>query len=524
MKRLKPLFAALLLVIFITASFAVDYPIVDTQQESCFNNSSEISEPSVGSAFYGQDAQYDGNLPDYVISGDGLTVYDNATGLTWIRSGDTDGDGDTDADDKLNWEEIQGYPDILNAEEFGGYDDWRVPTIKELYSLIDFRGQDISGYTGDLSSIQPFIDDDVFDFAYGDESSGERAIDSQYGSSTVYNETTIPGVPKLFGVNFADGRIKGYDTELRGTSKTFTLICVRGNPNYGVNDFADLGDGTIIDSSTGLMWQKGHTDEAISWQDALEYAENLTLAGYTDWRLPNAKELQSILDYTRSPGSTSSAAIDSIFTCESIINESGRNDYPWFWTSTTHRTVYGGSAAAYVCFGRATGWMEIPPGSGSFSHIDVHGAGAQRSDPKTGDITDYYLGVDSLGDPVYGHGPQGDNIRIENYVRCVRDSDILNIKENPKPKSHGFNTYPNPFNSAMNIEFALAESSNIRLDIFDIKGNYVKTIANGQYKSGNYAFKWNGNDSEGNEVVSGLYLARLATEFSEQSRIALYVK
>jgi hypothetical protein len=42
--------------------------------------------------------------------------------------------------------------------------------------------------------------------------------------------------------------------------------------------------------------------------------------------------------------------------------------------------------------------------------MDVHGAGAQRSDPKTGDASDY----------PQGHGPQGDVIRINNYVRCVR--------------------------------------------------------------------------------------------------------
>jgi hypothetical protein len=43
--------------------------------------------------------------------------------------------------------------------------------------------------------------------------------------------------------------------------------------------------------------------------------------------------------------------------------------------------------------------------------MDVHGAGAQRSDPKNGDPGDY----------PYGHGPQGDVVRIYNYVRCVRD-------------------------------------------------------------------------------------------------------
>ena len=55
--------------------------------------------------------------------------------------------------------------------------------------------------------------------------------------------------------------------------------------------------------------------------------------------------------------------------------------------------------------------MEMPPDSGNMVLVDVHGAGAQRSDPKSGDPDDY----------PYGFGPQGDVIGIYNYVRCVRD-------------------------------------------------------------------------------------------------------
>ncbi len=76
---------------------------------------------------------------------------------------------------------------------------------------------------------------------------------------------------------------------------------VRGNPAYGRNDFHDNGDGTITDHATGLMWQKVDSGQGMDWGHALSYAANLKLAGHTDWRLPNAKELQSIVDYTRIP-------------------------------------------------------------------------------------------------------------------------------------------------------------------------------------------------------------------------------
>jgi len=518
------------IITMVSASFAVDYPIVDTGQEECYNASVSIESPSPGDPFYGQDAQFDGNTPSYTISGDSLTVYDNVTGLTWIRSPDLDGDGDIDADDKLTWTEVQDYPDVLNTAGFGGYNDWRVPTIKELYSLIKFNGQDISGYSGSLDLIQPFIDDEVFDYAYGDTVSGERPIDSQYASSNVYNEYTIPGVAKLFGVNFADGRIKGYDTAMPMGDKTFTFIAVRGNPLYGINDFYDNGDGTIDDSATSLMWQKGHSPDSLSWEDALEYAETLSVGGYDDWRLPNAKELQSIVDYTRSPG-TSGAAIDPIFECASITNEAGAVDYPWFWTSTTHAIVYGGSSAAYVTFGRASGWMQLP-GRTYYSYIDIHGAGAQRSDPKSGSYLDYYLGSDSLGNPVYGHGPQGDIIRVYNYARCVRDIGSVGIESRSSlPEDMDIQAYPNPFNSAVTISLSAgvgaskARPGQIGVEILDVSGRMVADLPVPNCDLGNSQFVptpviWSPEESIG----SGVYFVKVANGNTSVSKKLIYLK
>jgi len=238
-------------------------------------------------------------------------------------------------------------------------------------------------------------------FEYGDTSAGERSIDSQWISSTINADMVMNNQECFFGVNFADGRIKCYPTESSRQNNGYFLRLVRGEA-YGENDLVENGDDTITDVATGLMWQQEDSGAGMDWPSALEFCEANNNGGYEDWRLPNAKELQSIVDYSRSPGTTGSATIDPVFNVSQIKNEAGEADYAFYWTSTTHYGRNGGNAA-YIAFGRAMGYFQD-------EWMDVHGAGAQRSDPKTGDAADY---------PSY-FGPQGDVRRMENYVRCVR--------------------------------------------------------------------------------------------------------
>lgn len=426
-----------------TASAQLTYPIVGTGQSLFYDNSTQINEPQKGDPFYGQDAHHTGNAPSYRDNGDG-TITDSVTGLMWQRG-----------------YEVMSYEEAMAAAEsfsLGGYSDWRLPSIKEAYSLIIFSGVDASGR--DMESVPkgalPFINTSYFDFKYG--SNGSRVIDTQMLSSTIYVGSNSRQ-RLIFGVNMADGRIKSYPITTRGMGKEYTVRFVRG-AEYGVNQFVDNGNNTISDTATGLMWSREDSGKGMDWQAALEYAEKMNrkgYLGYSDWRVPDAKELQSIVDYTRSPESSDSAAIDPMFKISHIKNEAGERDYPYFWSSTTHCAAGlrggGGAAAAYLSFGRGLGnmaqmqmgsQMGAPRGGGagagggarqnggggygggnrqhmpqqsnvradsSENWINIHGAGCQRSDPKSGDAAQY----------AGGRGPQGDAIRIENYVRLVRD-------------------------------------------------------------------------------------------------------
>ena len=382
------------------AGTATPFTLPDTGQVDCYDDSTCGACPTAGQPFHGQDAQLASRAPNFRVNGDG-TVTDLVTGLMWQQ----------DPGQKMTLDEAMAGEASF---ELAGYDDWRLPTIKELYSLIDFSGVDPSGYEGDdTKGLVPFIDTGAFAFEYGDPGQDERIIDSQFATSTLYVSTVFGGMEAMFGVNFADGRIKGYPpgaTPKQPTGKTFFVLHVRGATGYGDNDLTDNGDGTVTDDATGLVWQKADSGDGMDWQDALDTCDALTLAGHDDWRLPDAKELQSIVDYTRSPDTTSSAALDPVFTASPTTNEAGQADFAYYWTSTTHAnqtTGHDGANAVYIAFGRAMGYM-----NGAW--MDVHGAGAQRSDPKAGDPAEYPT----------GHGPQGDAIRIYNHVRCVRGGDV----------------------------------------------------------------------------------------------------
>ncbi|BBD07454.1 DUF1566 domain-containing protein [Desulfovibrio ferrophilus] len=388
MSRHLPLVFSCLMALIILEGTAIagqlPYPIVDTGQQTCYSDTRQILCPKTGRTFSGQDAQFTGNAPAYRDNGDG-TVSDLNTGLMWVK----------ERGDKMSWK--QAMRGAQNCR-VGGYNDWRAPTIKELYSLIDFRGR-VQRFSA--KSI-PYLDTRYFDFQYGDTRTGARNIDCQDWSATRYQGTTMKDQPTAFGVNFADGRIKGYPTATRDQRGLRFMRYVRGNRTYGSNDFKANGNGTVTDRATSLVWQQEDSGKTLNWQDALNYCEALNLGGKSDWRLPNAKELQSIVDYSRSPTATKSAAIDPAFSVSKIES--------YYWTSTTHLDgPHNGDAAVYIAFGRAMGYMN-KRGSAQKTFMDVHGAGAQRSDPKSGDPAAY----------PQGQGPQGDDRRIYNFVRCVR--------------------------------------------------------------------------------------------------------
>ena len=107
----------------------------------------------------------------------------------------------------------------------------------------------------------------------------------------------------------------------------------------------------------------------------------------------------------------------------------------------------------------------------------------------------------------------------------IQFGEIINHDNPPEiQKNILYANYPNPFNPETKISFRLAESSNITLNIYNPKGQLVKTVLSGKYQAGLQTIVWNGTDDAENRVSSGVYLYKLETDSQVLTRKMLLMK
>ena len=285
-------------------------PVPDTGQTACYNVAGEvITCPSPGDALYGQDGNYTINSPSYTkLDGSGnvlpdsaaswVMVRDNVTGLIWENK--TDDGTIHDKNNTYTWYDPtapnQGAPgdgtdtkdflDALNSASFGGYSDWRLPTIKELGTIVNYS----------ISYPGPMIDAGYF----------PNTAASRYWSSTTNAYNTLNACFVDFNYGYDYSYYKYYDGYVRavrgGQSVSLDHLTIGSFDSAGIEMVAEAytdTDSTVTDTSTGLMWQRVGSPDIQTWEQALAYCEALDIGGYTDWRLPTIKELQSLVDYSR---------------------------------------------------------------------------------------------------------------------------------------------------------------------------------------------------------------------------------
>lgn len=224
------------------------------------------------------------------------TVLDTATGFVWKRclEGQTwTGQTCTGAAIRYTFDQATA---LTGKESFAGHNDWRLPNIRELLSIVD---DTVSGNAIDRVAFP----------------SGNVSL-IWWSSSPDANGTT-----HAWNVYFNDGY--SYSS-FRNNSYSARLV--RGGqalPNLNVtrptSDYVDNGDGTVTHTPTQLMWQRcivGQTWDGkaciglasnMSWDSARAVTSNL--AGRSDWRLPTRQELLSLVDYAMAAPPKLNAAI-----------------------------------------------------------------------------------------------------------------------------------------------------------------------------------------------------------------------
>jgi hypothetical protein len=288
----------LVVLLLIPAIYLHAWPIPDTGQTKCYNNTTEITCPSPGEPFYGQDGNYSIDPPSYtkldangaVLSDAAATwamVKDNVTGLIWENK--TSDGSIHDGTKTFTWcdtnpttnggnqgtcgtgtgnaaTDTAAFIKALNDAKFGGFSDWRMPHVKELESIVDMGRRNPAVNTAWFPS----------------------TVSSFYWSSSTY--ANYNGNAWLVYFYYSGGCFNG-------KSDPNAVRAVRGRQTNSFDHLVINGDGTVTDSAMGLMWQQGMPPLQMSWEAALTYAEELYLAGYDDWRLPTRKELKSIVYY-----------------------------------------------------------------------------------------------------------------------------------------------------------------------------------------------------------------------------------
>jgi len=289
-------------------------PVAQTGQTGCW----DATGIPVTCSGTGQDGDLKNGFPTpaphFTDNGDG-TITDNLTSLTWSKDANA-------ATIPKTWQQALDYIKTLNSQNYMGHNDWRLPNINELKTLINKDPANLSNWlaTQGFTNVQPSFYWSSSTYASAGNKSAalivyldQGYLAYNYKTSTVYvwpvrggqtgsfNSLTIAKTGQTSCWDSNGAAVACANTGQDGETQTGTAI-----PNQR---FSYNGDLTITDQATGLIWSKDanapgpascNGGNPMLRQGALDYVKCLNShawLGYTDWRLPNLNELSSLADW-----------------------------------------------------------------------------------------------------------------------------------------------------------------------------------------------------------------------------------
>jgi hypothetical protein len=250
---------------------------LQTGQSSCYNTAGNI----IACSGTGQDGELRRGipLPEPRFETSDQLVHDPLTGLTWTRNANL-------AEFPLSWQEAHAFIARLNEENRFGHADWRLPTRRELRSLLHFETRKPA-----LPPAHPFVN--VFLHWYW--TSTTAAIHPDYAWYV-----HLEGARMFYGHKeqfYLLWPVRGASTMLPATGQSGET---HPGPEWPEPRFESGGE-TVLDRLTLLRWQRQAdlSREPVSWAAALELIDKLNDSAATTWRLPNINELESLTDCSR---------------------------------------------------------------------------------------------------------------------------------------------------------------------------------------------------------------------------------
>lgn len=284
----------------------------NTQSASCLTPAPVSRTGQTNSFESGDDGDLEPGVkwpdPRFTVQPDTNLVVDNLTGLMWARNAGLM---------VTNWEAAVDYCTNLNLGAFGG---WHLPSINELVSLLSF-GQ-ASPCLPEGHPFSSVVSSPYWSSTWRDFSGYHWYVDLNGGAVLYTSDGNNYSVLPVR--NHQSGCAQVPKTGQTGSQKAGDDGDLRPGMAWPIPRFNVCPDtNAVIDNLTGLVWSRNaDLFESTNWSEAVAYCRNLELAGFSDWRMPTAREMYSLLSRG---GMFPSLPAGHPF--DNVINN--------YWTSTT---------------------------------------------------------------------------------------------------------------------------------------------------------------------------------------------